>query len=119
MQAANGYGGCGGGGYANGYANGSAGQSAQHALPTGKQSFKLSADEYRKAHDLTVEGHDIPAPLQEFESVGFPAAIMDEVQLHSSLPGWAPAALSTLPGTGRGRPLACTRLRGPPNLPAS
>ena len=90
LQVANGYGAA-AAGYANGYANGGgtgaavaeATPSAQHQLPAGKQSFKLSTEEYRQAHTLVVEGHDVPAPLQDFESVGFPRAIMDEVHLRA------------------------------------
>ena len=39
----------------------------------------LSLSEYRRAHDLIVEGADVPEPMQTFESVGFPADILDEV----------------------------------------
>ena len=118
LQAANGYGAS--AGYANGYAgNGAVAAAAvqplEHRLPAGKQSFKLSADEYRRAHDLVVEGHDVPDPLQEFDSVGFPRAIMDEVLQH--LPARAQlAGLTPEPHTHTHARIACRRLVGDAQL---
>lgn len=40
----------------------------------------VSASEYRRQHDITVQGSDVPDPLQTFESVGFPPDILDEVR---------------------------------------
>ena len=39
----------------------------------------MSVQEYRRQHDLRVEGSNPPDPLQTFESVGFPPDILDEV----------------------------------------
>ena len=44
--------------------------------------FSLSAEEYRKKHELTVvsRGGQVPDPLQSFDSVGFSPEIMREIQ---------------------------------------
>ena len=70
VQYSNGHGGYGGGQASNG---------AAHSYPAAAQDFGLSADEYRRKHDLNVLERDCPPPLQTFESVGFPPGIMDEV----------------------------------------
>lgn len=41
----------------------------------------LSADEYRRKHDLNCTGGDVPEPIQTFEAAGFPREILDEVRL--------------------------------------
>ncbi|KAK9808388.1 hypothetical protein WJX73_010064 [Symbiochloris irregularis] len=51
-----------------------------HAYPTGAQDFPLSADEYRRKHDVNILERDCPPPLQTFESVGFPRDMMDEIR---------------------------------------
>ena len=46
-------------------------------------AFPMSADEYRRKHELTVVSRGGPAPpepLQTFESVGFSEEIMREVR---------------------------------------
>jgi superfamily II DNA/RNA helicase len=40
----------------------------------------LPASEYRRQHDLVVEGANAPEPMQTFESVGFPRDILDEIR---------------------------------------
>lgn len=43
----------------------------------------MSASEYRKQHDLTVQGQGpqdvVPEPLQTFEAAGFPPDILSQV----------------------------------------
>ncbi|MQM03990.1 hypothetical protein Taro_036786 [Colocasia esculenta] len=80
------------------YANGSVGvgQGASnaythgHGAHTSKLSARghgssdsgagLSAESYRRQHEITVTGDDIPAPLTTFESTGFPSEILKEVR---------------------------------------
>lgn len=80
MQGANGYGSYGNGHQAagNGY-----GQSNAYPEPRGG-NFDLSADEYRRQHDLTVMGDNVPEPFQTFESAGFTQDILDEVALEGA-----------------------------------
>ena len=83
LQASNGYGGS-SAPYANGYGSSAAAEGPKaiaHSLPADRQNFNLSASEYREREGLRVEGSDVPDPLQSFDSVGFPRAIMDEVYL--------------------------------------
>ena len=47
--------------------------------PATDAAYELSADEYRRKHDLTVQGDSCPDPIQTFEGAGFTADIMDEV----------------------------------------
>lgn len=48
------------------------------ALPSSR-SGPVSSSEYRRQHDLTVQGEDAPDPFQTFESVNFPRDILDEI----------------------------------------
>ncbi len=73
-------------------ANGAAAGGGPAPAPTGRDApphafgpadgFSLSADEYRKKHELTVvsRGGQVPDPLQTFDSVGFSPEIMREIQ---------------------------------------
>lgn len=47
--------------------------------PVSTDGFMSSAD-YRRQHDISVQGDHVPEPLQTFESVGFPPDILDEVR---------------------------------------
>ena len=81
LQASNGYGGS-SAPYSNGYGSSAAADGPKaHSLPADRQTFASTADEYRQREGLRVEGQDVPDPLQSFDSVGFPRAIMDEVYL--------------------------------------
>ncbi|KAJ4961644.1 hypothetical protein NE237_021554 [Protea cynaroides] len=40
----------------------------------------LSAESYRRQHEITVSGDNVPAPFTSFESSGFPAEILREAQ---------------------------------------
>lgn len=59
-------------GSTNGYS-----QPAYGTQPSG--NYALTADEYRRQHDLTVAGEGAPDPIQDFASAGFTADILDEV----------------------------------------
>ena len=39
----------------------------------------MSPDDYRREHDLVVQGQAVPEPIQSFDAAGFTAGIMDEV----------------------------------------
>ena len=81
----------------NGMSNGAAPASysnggAKHTLPAGEQNFRMSTEAYRAEHGLVVQGERVPAPLQTFESVGFPNNIMDEVLHRGLTQAWLAAA---------------------------
>ncbi|CAI9111190.1 OLC1v1011346C1 [Oldenlandia corymbosa var. corymbosa] len=40
----------------------------------------LSAESYRKRHEISVTGEGVPPPLMSFDSTGFPSEILREVQ---------------------------------------
>ncbi|XP_043724140.1 ATP-dependent RNA helicase-like protein DB10 [Telopea speciosissima] len=64
------------------YLNGSSAQ-APRAATRGHGSSDtgsgLSAESYRRHHEITVSGDNVPAPFTSFESTGFPAEILREV----------------------------------------
>ncbi len=84
-------------GYSNGGSYGGAAAGGGTVLgsgaPVGNHTFELTADEYRRKHELTVTGDStdraVPDPLQTFESAGFPRDIMDEVALLTTQPSSA------------------------------
>ncbi|OVA20740.1 WW domain [Macleaya cordata] len=39
-----------------------------------------SVESYRRQHEITVSGDDVPSPFMSFESTGFPSEILREVQ---------------------------------------
>lgn len=39
----------------------------------------MSAEEYRRKHDLVVTGDNAPDPIQDFQSAGFTPDILEEV----------------------------------------
>lgn len=39
----------------------------------------MNPEEYRREHDLTVMGDNVPPPIQSFEAAGFTPDILDEV----------------------------------------
>ncbi len=65
----------GGGGYA---ATGAV-ATGMTGKPVNTDGF-MSASDYRRQHDIIVQGDNVPDPLQTFESVGFPPDILDEVR---------------------------------------
>lgn len=46
--------------------------------PVNTDGFVTSA-EYKRQHDIVVQGDHVPEPLQTFESVGFPRDVLEEV----------------------------------------
>ncbi len=88
-----------GNGYSNGYSNGndysrggqdfygggaggvvpSLGMETRDVRPKSTAGF-LPTAEYMRQQDLQVQGSNVPEPFQTFESVGFPADILDEVR---------------------------------------
>lgn len=76
-----GYGGGGGGSGGGGGGGGSGGGSRSNGgMPMNGPSGNPLVDEYRKKHDMTVAGHDIPDPFLTFEQAGIPEDIMSEVR---------------------------------------
>ncbi len=57
----------------NGYANGAGMSSARGSRAA------MSSDDYRRKHDLIVQGQAVPEPFQSFEAAAFAPGIMDEV----------------------------------------
>jgi len=69
-----------GGGYSNGASTGNGYIAAgSYGATPAAGNYTLSADEYRKKHDLTVVGDNCPDPIQEFSAAGFTLDILDEV----------------------------------------
>ncbi|KDP46436.1 hypothetical protein JCGZ_10276 [Jatropha curcas] len=59
-------------------ANGPGGLYARtHGSSTGGSG--LSAEAYRRRHEITVTGDEVPPPLMSFEATGFPSEILREV----------------------------------------
>ncbi|KAI1808501.1 Phosphomethylpyrimidine kinase-domain-containing protein [Daldinia bambusicola] len=100
----NGYGG-GGGGYGGGGYGGSGGGDRMSNLGAGlhKQNWDLSAlpkfeksfykedeavarrpasevERFRRDHQITISGRDVPKPVETFDEAGFPRYVMDEVK---------------------------------------
>ena len=61
------------------------------SLPTFEKDFyvehqavtslsEAEIDEYRRKREMTVEGHDVPRPVQAFTEAGFPSYVLEEVQ---------------------------------------
>ncbi|KAK0388432.1 hypothetical protein NLU13_4676 [Sarocladium strictum] len=98
-------GGGGGGGYGGGGYGGGGGGDRMSALGAGlqKQEWDLSTmpkfeksfykedpevanrsaaevDEFRRKHQMTVHGNDVPKPVETFDEAGFPRYVMDEVK---------------------------------------
>ncbi|KAJ8775141.1 hypothetical protein K2173_020145 [Erythroxylum novogranatense] len=62
----------------NGTATGPGGSYTRgHGSSTGESN--LSAEGYRRRHEITVTGDEVPLPLTSFEATGFPAEILREV----------------------------------------
>ncbi|KAL5725108.1 RNA helicase [Ranunculus cassubicifolius] len=61
--------------------NGGRGHSS-HGLKSSKavdSDVGLSTEAYRRKHEITVNGEDVPAPFMSFDSTGFPSEILKEV----------------------------------------
>ncbi|KAJ4831485.1 DEAD-box ATP-dependent RNA helicase 14 [Turnera subulata] len=68
-----------------GTANGSLGSSARGYGSSGGSA--LSAEAYRRRHEISVTGDEVPPPLTSFEATGFPSELLREVRY--LLPGGA------------------------------
>ncbi|KXZ44396.1 hypothetical protein GPECTOR_68g367 [Gonium pectorale] len=66
-------------GSGNGYTSTSYQKTGMTGQPVSTDGF-VSASEYRRQHDISVQGDHVPDPLQTFESVGFPPDILDEIR---------------------------------------
>ena len=98
-----GYGGGGGGGYGgggygggSGYGYGNGGRSSAApldpaSLPAFEKDFYVEhtnvtnrtdgeVEAYRRKCEMTVEGHDVPRPVESFEEAGFPEYVMSEIK---------------------------------------
>lgn len=81
-----------GGGYSNGASTGNGYIAAgSYGATPAAGNYNLSADEYRKKHDLTIVGDNCPDPIQEFSAAGFTPDILDEVPPAKLSPhmGWS------------------------------
>ncbi|KAF4591446.1 ATP-dependent RNA helicase dbp-2 [Ophiocordyceps camponoti-floridani] len=102
----NGYGGGGGGGYGGGgYGGGGGGGDRMSGLGAGlqKQTWDLATlpkfeksfykespevsnrspaevEAFRRKHQMTIAGRDVPKPVETFDEAGFPRYVMDEVK---------------------------------------
>ncbi|KAH0499610.1 hypothetical protein TgHK011_006790 [Trichoderma gracile] len=97
-----GYGG-GGGGYGGGYGGGGGDRMGHLGAGLQKQDWDLSAlpkfekdfykehpdvtarspaevDAFRRKHQMTIAGRDVPKPVETFDEAGFPRYVMDEVK---------------------------------------
>ncbi|TFB05726.1 ATP-dependent RNA helicase DBP2 [Trichoderma ghanense] len=97
-----GYGG-GGGGYGGGYGGGGGDRMSHLGAGLQKQDWDLSAlpkfekdfykehpdvtarspaevDAFRRKHQMTIAGRDVPKPVETFDEAGFPRYVMDEVK---------------------------------------
>ncbi|KAK5271119.1 ATP-dependent RNA helicase dbp2, partial [Exophiala xenobiotica] len=107
-SGSNGYSNGGGGGYggSNGYSGGGggggdkmsnlgAGLKTQHwdlaTMPKFEKSFyqedpavvarsQREVDEFRKVKEITIQGRNVPRPVETFDEAGFPAYVMSEVK---------------------------------------
>ncbi|PTB65173.1 P-loop containing nucleoside triphosphate hydrolase protein [Trichoderma citrinoviride] len=99
----NSYGG-GGGGYGGGYGGGGGGDRMSHlgaglqkqdwdmsALPKFEKDFykehpdvtarsPAEVEAFRRKHQMTIAGRDVPKPVETFDEAGFPRYVMDEVK---------------------------------------
>ncbi|KAI1375948.1 Phosphomethylpyrimidine kinase-domain-containing protein [Hypoxylon crocopeplum] len=90
-----GYGGGGGGGGGDRMSNLGAGLHKQNwdlgTLPKFEKSFYKEDDavatrpaseveRFRRDHQITISGHDVPKPVESFDEAGFPRYVMDEVK---------------------------------------
>ncbi|KAI8966764.1 Phosphomethylpyrimidine kinase-domain-containing protein [Daldinia sp. FL1419] len=100
-----GYGGSSGGGGGGGYGGGNGGGDRMSNLGAGlhKQNWDLSAlpkfeksfykedeavarrpasevERFRRDHQITISGRDVPKPVETFDEAGFPRYVMDEVK---------------------------------------
>lgn len=78
---------------------------------------KEEVDEFRKTHEMTLKGHDIPKPVTTFDEAGFPSYVLKEVKAQGfeaptaiQAQGW-PMALSGrdvigIAATGSGKTLS-------------
>ncbi|CAL1358084.1 unnamed protein product [Linum trigynum] len=62
----------------NGTINDSVGFAARGPAPSAGGN-SLSAEAYRRRHEITVTGGDVPPPLMSFEATGFPSELLREV----------------------------------------
>ncbi|XP_065878806.1 DEAD-box ATP-dependent RNA helicase 46 [Euphorbia lathyris] len=60
-----------------GTVNGTGGSSARGSSTGGSS---MSAEAYRRRHEISVTGAEVPPPLMSFDSTGFPSELLREVQ---------------------------------------
>ncbi|XP_057983897.1 DEAD-box ATP-dependent RNA helicase 46 [Malania oleifera] len=64
---------------ANGTANFGHGGSSARGLGSSGVGSGLSAESYRRRHEITISGDNVPPPFSTFEDTGFPSEILREV----------------------------------------
>ncbi|XP_031249862.1 DEAD-box ATP-dependent RNA helicase 46 [Pistacia vera] len=63
----------------NGTASVGHGGSSMRGCGSSTAAVSLSPDAYRRRHEITVSGDDVPPPFMSFEATGFPSEILREV----------------------------------------
>ncbi|KAI4320650.1 hypothetical protein MLD38_034107 [Melastoma candidum] len=71
----------------------------------------MSADAYRRRHEITVSGGDVPAPFTSFEVAGFPSEILREVH-NAGFPSPTPIQAQSWPITLQGRDIVAVAKTG-------
>ncbi|XP_043706621.1 DEAD-box ATP-dependent RNA helicase 14 [Telopea speciosissima] len=71
-------------------------KSSSRGLGSSDTGSGSSAESYRRHHEITVSGDNVPAPFTSFESSGFPAEILKEVQ-HAGFSAPTPIQAQTWP----------------------
>ncbi|XP_042502366.1 ATP-dependent RNA helicase-like protein DB10 [Macadamia integrifolia] len=96
------------------YLNGSSAQ-APRAATRGHGSSDtgsgLSSESYRRHHEITVSGENVPAPFSSFESTGFPAEILREVH-HAGFSTPTPIQAQSWPIALQGRDIVAIAKTG-------
>ncbi|KAJ0110692.1 hypothetical protein Patl1_02784 [Pistacia atlantica] len=64
----------------NGTASVGHGGSSMRGCGLSTAAVSLSPDAYRRRHEITVSGDDVPPPFMSFEATGFPSEILREVR---------------------------------------
>ncbi|PIN21840.1 ATP-dependent RNA helicase [Handroanthus impetiginosus] len=71
----------------------------------------LSAESYRRKHEISVTGDNVPQPLTSFEATGFPSEILREVQ-HAGFTAPTPIQAQSWPIAMQGRDIVAIAKTG-------
>ncbi|XP_062201808.1 DEAD-box ATP-dependent RNA helicase 40-like [Phragmites australis] len=62
------------------HASSKSASSHHHPAPAAAVADDPSTEAYRRRHEITITGDNVPAPITSFESGGFPSEILKEIQ---------------------------------------